>query len=102
MQALAAEVVALEEKSLEVRVRELRLEKELARAKESLQHMQRQLENLTRDRGDLAQRLSTVQVKLPSLYMCCAVAHASAVSSPSVQSGTVPLSIRAARLTTGG
>ncbi len=39
-QALAAEVVALEEKSLAVRVRELRLDKELGRARESLQHMQ--------------------------------------------------------------
>ena len=63
-QALAAEVVALEEKSLAVRCRELRLEKELARAKESLQHMQRQLENLTRDRGDLLSRISALQVPL--------------------------------------
>ena len=61
-QALAAEVVALEEKSLAVRVRELRLTKEVARAGGSLQHMQRQLENLTRDRGDLVARLSTMQV----------------------------------------
>ena len=61
-QALAAEVVALEEKSLAVRVRELRLDKELGRARESLRHMQRQLEVLTRDRGDLALRLSALQV----------------------------------------
>ncbi len=55
-------MVALEEKSLAVRVRELRAEKELGRARESLQHMQRQLEVLTRDRGDLALRLSALQV----------------------------------------
>ncbi len=56
--------MALEEKSLAVRCRELRLEKELALAKESLQHMQRQLENLTRDRGDLLSRISALQVRL--------------------------------------
>ena len=56
-------MVALEEKQLAVRVRELRLEKELERARESLRHMQRQLEVLTRDRGDLALRLSTLQVR---------------------------------------
>ena len=64
-QALAAEVVALEEQSRSVRVRELRLEKELGRALESHGHMQAQLRTLARDRGDLIARLNTLQARGP-------------------------------------
>lgn len=61
-QALAAEVVALEEKTLAVRCRELRLEKELQRALQSHSHMQAQLKSLALDRGDLIARLHALQV----------------------------------------
>ena len=64
-QALAAEVVALEEKVLAARCRELRLGNELARARESHSHMQAQLESLTRDRGGLITQLHTLQVSTP-------------------------------------
>jgi len=55
-------VVTLEEKTLAVRCRELRLEADLARALESHSHMQSQLATFARDRAGLAARLNSLQV----------------------------------------
>lgn len=55
-------MVELEEKTLAVRCRELRLEKELQRALESHTHMQAQLKSLAHDRADLIARLHALQV----------------------------------------
>ena len=57
-------MVALEEKSLAVRCRELKLEKELQRALESHSHMQAQLKSLAHDRGELIARLHALQVRI--------------------------------------
>ena len=62
-QALAAEVVSLEEAALAVRCRELRAEADLARALESHSHMQSQLGSLARDRAALAAGLHALQAR---------------------------------------
>ncbi len=62
MQSLAAEVVALEEKVLHVRSREIRLEKETARLKEGVQQAEQQLQSSRQDRASLQAIIDMLQV----------------------------------------
>ena len=62
MQSLAAEVVALEERVLQVRSREIRLEKETARLKEGLQQAEQQLQSSRQDRASLQATIDMLQV----------------------------------------
>ena len=64
LQSLAAEVVALEEKVLHVRSREIRLEKEGARLQEGLQEAEKQLQASRRDRAGLQSTIDMLQVCL--------------------------------------
>ena len=72
MQSLAAEVVALEEKVLHVRSREIRLEKETGRLKEGLQQAEQQLQSSQQDRASLQATIDMLQVCEPCLdrYSC--------------------------------
>jgi len=62
VQSLAAEVVALEEKVLHVRSREIRLEKETERLQEGLQQADRQLQTSRQDRASLQATIDMLQV----------------------------------------
>jgi len=70
MQSLAAEVVALEEKVLQVRSREIRLEKETARLKEGVQQAEQQLQSSRQDRASLQATIDMLQVCEPCLERC--------------------------------
>lgn len=67
MQSLAAEVVALEEKVLQVRSREIRLDKETGRLKEGLQQAEQQLQSSRQDRANLQATIDMLQVCAPCL-----------------------------------
>ena len=62
LQSLAAEVVALEEKMLQVRSREIRLEGQSTRMQESLEQSQKQLQSSTQDRSSLQSTIDMLQV----------------------------------------
>lgn len=63
VQSLAAEVVALEEKVLQTRSREIRLEKGAARMQEGVQQAEKQLQASRRDRASLQTTIDMLQVR---------------------------------------
>ncbi|KAL0045830.1 hypothetical protein WJX82_006049 [Trebouxia sp. C0006] len=67
--SLAAEVVALEEKVLHVRSREIRLEKETARLKEGVQQAEQQLQSSRQDRASLQATIDMLQEEKRSLLV---------------------------------
>ena len=62
LQSLASEVVALEEKVLQVRSREIRLQKETDRLQEGLQEAEKQLQTSRQDRANLLATVDLLQV----------------------------------------
>ena len=62
LQSLAAEVVALEEKVLQVRSREIRLEKKTHQLQEGLQEAEKQLQGSRQDRASLQSTIEMLQV----------------------------------------
>ena len=62
LQSLAAEVVALEEKVLQVRSREIRLEGQSTRTQESLEQSEKQLQTSAQDRSSLQSTIDMLQV----------------------------------------
>ena len=71
LQSLAAEVVALEEKVLQVRSREIRLEKKSNQLQEGLQEAEKQLQASQRDGASLQSTIEMLQVHdLPSIVLC--------------------------------
>lgn len=62
MQSLAAEVVALEEKVLQVRSREIRLESHSSRLQEGLEASQKKLHTTAHDRDSLQHTIGILQV----------------------------------------
>ena len=70
VQSLAAEVVALEEKVLQTRSREIRLQKGIASLQEGLQQAEKQLQASRRDRANLQSTIDMLQVRkgLPKLW----------------------------------
>ncbi|KAL0041136.1 hypothetical protein WJX77_006003 [Trebouxia sp. C0004] len=67
--SLAAEVVALEEKMLQVRSREIRLEKETGRLTEGLQQAEQQLQSSRQDRASLQATIDVLQEEKASLLV---------------------------------
>ena len=70
VQSLAAEVVALEEKVLQTRSREMRLQKGTASLQEGLQQAEKQLQASRQDRANLQSTIDMLQVRkwLPALW----------------------------------
>ncbi|KAL0043514.1 hypothetical protein WJX79_006944 [Trebouxia sp. C0005] len=67
--SLAAEVVALEEKVLQVRSQEIRLDKETGRLKEGLQQAEQQLQSSRQDRANLQATIDMLQEEKRSLLV---------------------------------
>ena len=63
MQSLAAEVVALEEKVLQTRSREMRLQKGTDSLQEGLQQAEKQLQASRQDRANLQSTIDMLQVR---------------------------------------
>ncbi|KAA6417086.1 MAG: hypothetical protein FRX49_12960 [Trebouxia sp. A1-2] len=90
--SLAAEVVALEEKVLQVRSREIRLDKETGRLKEGLQQAEQQLQSSRQDRAnlqatiDMLQRSLLVKLREAASHSDAAAAQAAAAEMPQASS----------------
>lgn len=63
MQSLAAEVVALEEKVLQTRSREIRLQKDTTSLQEGLQEAEKQLQGSRREGANLQSTIDMLQVR---------------------------------------
>lgn len=68
VQSLAAEVVALEERVLQVRSRKIRLEKETGRLQEGQEQAEKQLQASRQDRASLQATVDVLQVL--TLHLC--------------------------------